>query len=155
MGMVPGHKQWGFFTPPMCLPSFCAAFVAGWIRGAFLPVDLRVVCFILAIVQLLMFLFYLCSCVCVFAVWCSLTGKKGESVMTPNFNNENLNHPFTGTSLHMVASKSTPERIEVSCQIGIHSVLTSSYRTVLAFPQKSFCSNIWHPLTWLIVSFCV
>ena len=57
--------------------------------------------------------------------------------MAPNFNNENLNHPFTGTSLHMVASKSTPERIEVFRQIGIHSVLTSFHGTVLAlFPQN-------------------
>jgi hypothetical protein len=48
-----------------------AAFVARWRRGAFPPVDLRAVCFVLAIVQLLMLLFlmllfYLCSCVCVF-----------------------------------------------------------------------------------------
>ena len=27
--------------------------------------------------------------------------------MTPNFNNENLNHPFTGTTLHTPLSKST------------------------------------------------
>jgi hypothetical protein len=60
-----------------------------------------------------MLLFYLCSCVCVFcgSVGCSIHGKrefgsmfhsqkKGESVMTPNVNNENLNHLFTGTTLH-------------------------------------------------------
>jgi hypothetical protein len=62
---VPGRQRWGFFMPPMCLPCFCAAFVARWMHGAFPPVDWRAVCFVLAIVQLLMLL-YLCSCVCVF-----------------------------------------------------------------------------------------
>jgi hypothetical protein len=97
-----------------------------------------------------MLLFYLCSCVCVLWFGVRLTGIKGKDVMTPHFNNDNLNHPFTGSTLHMVASvhpftgtflrmvasKSTPERIEVSCQIGIHSVLTFTHGTVLAFPQK-------------------
>ena len=73
---------------------------------------------------------------CVLWFGVRLTGKKGESVMTPHFNNDNLNHPFTGSTLHMVASvhpftgtflhmvvsKSMPERIEVSRQIGIHSI---------------------------------
>jgi hypothetical protein len=68
-------------------------------------------------------------------------GKKGGSGMTPFFNNKILNHPFTGTALHTVASKSRPERFKVSRQIGIHLVLTSSHGTVLAFPQKIFCSK--------------
>jgi hypothetical protein len=71
------------------------------------------------IVDVVFLFVFLCVC---FAVRCSAQEKKEESVMSPNFNNENLNHPFTGTSLHMVASKSMPERIEVSCQIGIHSI---------------------------------
>ncbi len=65
--MVPGRQWWGFFTPPTDLARLRAAIVARWMRGAFPPVDLRAVCFVLAIVQqLLMLLFYLCFCVCVF-----------------------------------------------------------------------------------------
>jgi hypothetical protein len=52
---------------------------------------------------------FICVLVCVyFEVRCSAHKKKGESVMTPNFNNMNLSHPFTGTTLHTpLASKST------------------------------------------------
>ena len=84
---------------------------------------------------------FLCSCVCVSWFEFFSFEKKGESVMTQNFNNENLNHPFTGTSLHRVASKSMPERIEVSHQSGIHSVLTSSHGRVLTFSHFFFRSN--------------
>jgi hypothetical protein len=107
---------------------------------AFPPVDLRAVYFVLAIVQLLMLLFYLCSCVCVF--WGLMFGSREKGRKRYNtFTGTTLHmvasvHPHTGTSLHMVVSKSMPERIEVSCQIGIHSVLTSTHGTVLAFPQK-------------------
>jgi hypothetical protein len=67
--------------------------------------------------------------------------------MTPDFNNENLNQTFTGISLHTVASKSMPERIEVSCQIDIHSVLTSSHGRVLEYPQNFLLLQFCHPLT--------
>jgi hypothetical protein len=103
-------------------------------RGAFPPVDLHVVCFVLAIVQLLMSLFFWCSCVCVcFVVRCSTHGKKKESVMTPNFNDENLNHPFTGTTLHTVTSKSTPETIEGYRQFCSFSVFAVSHGRFVAF----------------------
>jgi hypothetical protein len=55
-----------------------------------------------------------------------LTGKKGESIMTPNFNNENLNHLFTGTTLHTVTSISTPETIEGFRQFCSLSVFAAS-----------------------------
>ncbi|KAG0494822.1 hypothetical protein HPP92_005816 [Vanilla planifolia] len=46
---VPGRKRWGFLTPPVAGADFRAAFVASCFRGAFPPVDLRAVCFVLAI----------------------------------------------------------------------------------------------------------
>ncbi len=77
------------------------------------------------------------------------SGKKGESVMTPNFNNENLNHPFTGTTLHTPLSKST-ERLFSSLSIfpPSHeffslSVSPPSHRGVLAIPQHFLLLQIW------------
>jgi hypothetical protein len=127
--------------------------------GAFPPVDLRAVCFVLVIVQLLMLLFYLCSCVCVFCGLMFGSREKGRK-RYDTFTSTTLHmvasiHPHTGTSLHMVVSKSIPERIEVTHQIGIHSVLTSTHGTVLAFPHKLFCSKfdtLSHD--WLLAFVC-
>merc|ERR1712055_633807 len=46
---VPGLYLWGFLTPPVAGADFRAALVASCLRGAFPPVDLRAVCFVLAI----------------------------------------------------------------------------------------------------------
>jgi hypothetical protein len=89
-------------------------------------------------------LMFLCVCVLRFNV--PLTEKKGENVMTPNFNNENLSHPFTGTTLHMVTSISTPERIEGFRQFCSLSVFAASHRRFVAFP-------FLQPLTRPVVGF--
>jgi hypothetical protein len=72
--------------------------------------------------------------------------KKGESVMTPNFNNENLNYPFTGTTLHTVTSKSTPETIEGFHQFCSLSVFAASHGKFVKFP-------FLQPLTRPVVGF--
>ena len=48
---VPGLYRWGFFTPPVAGALFLAAFVASCFRGALPPVDLRAVCFVLAMLN--------------------------------------------------------------------------------------------------------
>ena len=45
---VPGRYRCGFFTPPVAGALFLAAFVASCFLGALPPVDLRAVCFVLA-----------------------------------------------------------------------------------------------------------
>jgi hypothetical protein len=80
------------------------------------------------------------------AVQSSTHGKKGESVMTPNFNNENLNHLLTGTTLHTVTIISTPETIEGFRQFCSLSVFAASHRRFVAFP-------FLQPLTRLVVGF--
>ena len=102
-----------------------------------------------------MLFIYLCFCVCVFCssmfhtCLMSTHGKEEESVMTPYFNNENLNHPFTGTTLHTPLSKST-ERFFSSLSIfpPSHeffslSVFPPSHRGVLAIPQYFLLLQIW------------
>ena len=89
---VPRHQWWGFFMPPKDLARFRAAFVARWMCGAFPPVNLRAVCFVLAIVKLSMLLFFvfyfLCVCGCCgWWMFCSL-GKMGGSIMTQNSKKE-------------------------------------------------------------------
>ena len=46
---MPGLYLWGFLTPPVAGADFRAAFVANCFLGAFAPVDLRAVYFVLAI----------------------------------------------------------------------------------------------------------
>ena len=46
---VPGLYLCGFLTPPVAGALFLAALVANCFRGALPPVDLRAVCFVLAI----------------------------------------------------------------------------------------------------------
>jgi hypothetical protein len=55
----------------------------------------------------------------------------------------------------MVASKSTPETIEVYCQIYIHSVFLSSHGRFLAFPQIFLLLQFFHPLTRPVVGFAL
>jgi len=109
-------------------------------------------CPIVDVVILFVFL-----CVCVLRFDASLTEKrafgsmfhsqkKGESVMTPNFNNENLNYPFTGTTLHTVTSKSTPETIEGFHQFCSLSVFAASHGKFVKFP-------FLQPLTRPVVGF--
>ena len=52
-------------------------------------------------------------CVCVLRlVDVLLTGEKGRKRYDTKFQErKKLNHPFTGTTLHTLASKSTPERL--------------------------------------------
>lgn len=50
---VPGLYLCGFFTPPVDGALFRAALVANCLRGALPPVDLRAVCFVRAIVELI------------------------------------------------------------------------------------------------------
>ena len=99
--------------------------------------------------------YFLFSCVCVLRLDVLLARKKGGSCTTQNFKKKNLNHPFTDTTLHMVASKSTPETIEGYCQIYIHSVFLSSHGRFLAFPQIFSCSKFFIPSQnscWLCVT---
>ena len=49
---MPGRYLWGFFTPPVAGADFLAALVASCFLGAFPPVDLRAVCLVLAMVNL-------------------------------------------------------------------------------------------------------
>ena len=49
---VPGLYLCGFFTPPVAGADFLAALVASCFLGAFPPVDLRAVCLVLAMVNL-------------------------------------------------------------------------------------------------------
>ena len=48
---VPGRYLCGFLTPPAAGADLRAALVANCLRGALPPVDLRAVCFVLAMVQ--------------------------------------------------------------------------------------------------------
>lgn len=64
---MPGRYRWGFLTPPVAgRVAFTAALVASCLRGAFPPVDLRAVCLVLAMVEIVMNdgdvenLFFLC-----------------------------------------------------------------------------------------------
>ena len=66
--------------------------------------------------------------VCVICGWmfCSLR-KREEAVWHKISTVKILNHRFTGTTLHTVASRSTPETIEGYRQIYIHSIFPSSH----------------------------
>lgn len=63
---MPGRYRWGFLTPPVLGADLRADLVASCLRGAFPPVDLRAVCLVLAMVEIVMNdgdvenLFFLC-----------------------------------------------------------------------------------------------
>ena len=76
--------------------------------------------------------------------------KKEEALRHKIPRKKNLNHLFTGTTLHTLASKSTPERFISSLSIfrpshGFFSlsVFPPSHRGVLAIPQHSLPLQIW------------